>query len=99
VLQLDFVVGAEDEIREATEWLEDQSSGLGDRLLDEVERAILLIRRQPNLGSPVKGVEGVRKMLLHRFRYVLIYRVHGEILQIISLMHTSRKPGYWIDRI
>ena len=100
MLQLEVVPGARVEILEATQWMGDRSLELGEDLASEIHRVTLLLRRQPGLGSPMRGAaDGIRKMVLRRFRYVLIYQVQGDVLQIISLMHTSRKPGYWAERI
>ena len=30
---------------------------------------------------------------------MVIYLVEGENVQIISVMHTSRHPGYWKSRL
>ena len=99
MLQLEVVPGARLEILEATQWLAEQSPGLADDLASEIHRVILLLRRQPGLGAPVPGAhDGTCKMMLRRFRYVLIYRVQEDVLLVIALMHSSRRPGYWADR-
>ena len=100
MLQLEVDPGAGVEIMEATQWMGEQSPGLGEDLGIEIRRVILLLRRQPGLGSLVYGTHGeIRKMMLRRFRYILIYRVRDDVLQVVALMHTSRKPGYWADRL
>ena len=33
------------------------------------------------------------------FPYALLYRVWNEQIEILAVMHLSRKPGYWADRL
>jgi hypothetical protein len=32
------------------------------------------------------------------FPYGMIYRVRGETLYVVGVMHLKRKPGYWLAR-
>jgi hypothetical protein len=33
-----------------------------------------------------------------RFPYGVIYRLSGDTVEIVAVMHLSRKPGYWKHR-
>jgi plasmid stabilization system protein ParE len=52
------------------------------------EKAALLTRF-PALGHPGR-VPGTRELLAHR-HYFLIYRIRGDQIQILRLLHTSRQ--------
>jgi cell division protein FtsL len=41
----------------------------------------------------------VRKLVVNRFRYVLITAIVESALMVIAVAHTSRAPGYWRDRL
>ena len=50
---------------------------------------------------PVSGAEilpGIRKHVLQKFRYSLIYTVEEDCLLILAVAHHSRRPGYWVGR-
>jgi len=102
VLRYELSPAALAELQEAADFLEDQSFELGDSLLDEVERVMQLLCRQPGMGSPVHmpGIPaGIRKMNLQRFRYSIVYRVQTDVVQVLAVAHSSRRPTYWAERI
>ncbi len=79
------------------DWYEEQSKGLGDRFLDEVDIAMEAIAGYPETWPPY--VAGTRRFLLHRFPFAIVY-FHSETkITIVALMHFKRKPGYWKNRV
>lgn len=42
--------------------------------------------------------DGVRRCLVRRFPYGVLYARESDRLYILAIMHTKRKPGYWLDR-
>ena len=42
---------------------------------------------------------GIRKYVLRKFRYALIYALENDGLVILAVAHASRRPGYWVDRV
>ena len=42
--------------------------------------------------------EEVRKCLLHKFPYKLMYSVEGNHILVIAVAHQHRNPDYWVDR-
>lgn len=84
------------ELDEARLWYENHASGLGNEFVDEIDRAVVAIQRAPK-AWPVYS-EGVRRFLVHRFPFALLYRYNDFKIQIIAIAHQRRKPGYWKDR-
>jgi hypothetical protein len=41
----------------------------------------------------------IRRRLIHRFPYALLYRIDPEEVIIQATMHLHRHPDYWIDRL
>ena len=87
---------AETEFLAEIAYLEDYRPGLGRRFYDEVKRAESFIAEFPEAAEEIRP--GVRKRLLRVFRYTLIYSIEPEELLIIAVAHSSRRPGYWMDR-
>ncbi|MFB6372821.1 MAG: type II toxin-antitoxin system RelE/ParE family toxin, partial [Bradymonadaceae bacterium] len=71
-------------------------AGLGDDLVDEVERSLETLRHSPRIGTPLTGE--TRRFSLRRFPFHLVYTIDADVLVIVALAHQRRKPGYWKDR-
>jgi len=63
-----------------------------------MNRALAEIARAPQRWA--SGPYQTRRFLLRKFPFILIYRERaGGDIQIVAVAHTSRKPGYWKERI
>lgn len=45
---------------------------------------------------PVKS--GVRRYVLRRFPFLIVYRVLESQVEVIAVTHARRRPGYWKSR-
>jgi len=88
---------ASEEIVETTAYYEGEVPGLGDRFIAEVERIVEVLCDQPNIGQSVG--EELRRIILARFPYSLIYSIESERIWVIAVAHHRRRPGYWQERI
>ncbi len=61
------------------------------RVLDSVA----MLSEQPGLGRPGR-VPGTRELVVDKTRYVVPYRVRGDIIEILRVFHSSRRlPQRW----
>ncbi|MEH2196487.1 MAG: type II toxin-antitoxin system RelE/ParE family toxin [Nostoc sp.] len=88
---------AEQELVDVASYYEEQNQGLGLDYLTEVEGAINLLMRYPAAGVVVRGF--VRRLILPKFLYSILYRVVDDnLIRILAIAHHKRKPVYWIGR-
>ncbi|MBI4701495.1 MAG: type II toxin-antitoxin system RelE/ParE family toxin [Deltaproteobacteria bacterium] len=88
------------ELAAAAEWYERQGSGLGDALLDDVTKALVAIAESPRTWPRMpRGYRGVRRFVLARFPYGVVYVERPDHLLVAAIAHTSREPGYWRNRL
>ena len=87
---------AESEMNDAVDYLNGESPGLGEMFLNDIQHAIDLITSYPEIAPIIK--ERVRRKLLRKFPYSLIYSVVGEEIRILTVMHHHRRPFYWRHR-
>jgi len=87
---------ADSELLTAVGYLELRTKGLGRRLLAEIRKAETIIAEFPESGEETRP--GIRKRLLRKFRYSLVYSVEEDEIVILAVAHASRRPEYWADR-
>lgn len=97
MIPLTYHEAAEDELLNEIGYLELQAKGLGRRLYAEVRRAEHLIAQFPESAPEIRP--SIRKHLLQKFRYSLIYSREKDGVLILAVAHQSRRPEYWVDRV
>lgn len=85
-----------DDLIDAAHYYEACAEGLGDRFLDDVEKATHVINTNPFLFAADEL--GRRKYVLQKFPYLLIYKVKEDCIYVLAAAHGKRKPGYWESR-
>ena len=85
------------EYQDAIEFYELEVQGLGLRFKEEIKRALRNLIKFPDMGSIEKA--DIRRCILHKFPYKILYSNEGELLYIIAIAHMHRAPNYWINRI
>ena len=88
---------ARQELDDAVAWYDGQATGLGREFLVEIDRAVRRAAAFP-LSCP-KIEPSMRRCLLARFPYGLIFGVDGETLVVVAVAHLHREPRYWVDRL
>ena len=86
-----------DDLTAAHDWYEGQRAGVGGDFQNEADAAVTRILANPQLYAA--GRRGARQALLHRFPYVVVYRVIGQTIEVVAVMHTSRHPRAWRSRL
>jgi len=95
-LEVSFHRLAEAELNDAAAHYEASSPGLGGRFLTEIDRCVQAIIQHPEAGSVVLGP--VRRHLVSRFPYALLYTQKAGGVRILAVMHLRRRPFYWVGR-
>lgn len=70
--------------------------GLGLLFLAEVQRAENQIIANPNAAPKIRG--DIRRKLLRRFPYALMYANEPDRIRVVAAAHSKRRPFYWWDR-
>ena len=92
-----FLRPAEQEMLDAARYYEAQARGLGNDFLDKIDSAVRDIAEHPERW-PALHLD-VRRRLIHRFPYTLLYRVDAEEVVVLAVMHLHRNPYYWMSRL
>jgi plasmid stabilization system protein ParE len=62
-----------------------------------VQRTYERLLESPAVGAPFG--RRLRRVLVPKFPYSLLYRVEAARIHIIAVMHLHRRPGYWRSRL
>jgi plasmid stabilization system protein ParE len=84
------------DIAEACRWYEGRSGGLGGRFLRELKSTLSRIAIAPEAYG--KGEREVRSARMHRFPYLVHFRIVGPKVVVLAVMHGGRDPAVWQNR-
>jgi plasmid stabilization system protein ParE len=96
-MRCEFHPQARVEYLEAVAYYEKRQAGLGARFVSEVESAIQRIVEAPLRWRSIEGE--IRRCLTRIFPYGVLYAVESDYVLVLAVMHHSRKPGYWRNRV
>ena len=85
------------EFDEAGDFYSVRSEELGERFRSHIQSSIEEIEDSPH-SWPMFD-QDIRRYVVDEFPFVIIYMELEDLVLIVAVMHTSRKPGYWRSRI
>ena len=80
---------ADRELNEAAQYYDLEKPGLGSSFLREVDRCLRAIEKHPEAGLILRG--SVRRRLLRRFPYALLYTLKPDSVRILAVMNLKRR--------
>ena len=93
---LSFNKQARSEIREASHYYGLESPSLRVAFLDAIDTALAELLEYPKSAPVVRG--DIRRKLIRRFPYSLLYTLRPGEIRILAVMHQSQRPFYWLGR-
>jgi toxin ParE1/3/4 len=81
------------DLEQARVWYNERQQGLGERFILAARQRFEIILRWPELPRAF-GRKAVRKVRIPRSPYSIYYRVLGQKIQIVAIVHGSRDPDY-----
>lgn len=95
-MEILFHPEAVDEAAAARQWYEERSAKAAEAFVAELDRGVESLRESPLRWPP--DAQDVRRLLLKRYPFALVYRVKLDEIQVLAVAHLSRRPGYWRER-
>ncbi len=83
------------DMAEAYDFIAADEPAAATRVLRCVDDAIALLRRFPDMGRPGR-VKGTRELVVVGTPFVVPYRVKGDRVEILAVLHGSRR---WPERL
>ncbi len=83
------------EINEATAWYRDRAPGLDRAFLRAVSEGLARISEAPESCPTIRGE--VRRAILRKFPYAVLYVFDGAETIVLACIHERRTPARWPD--
>ena len=91
-----FLEEAQVEAWAAEAWYRTRSLLAAERFVAALRQAVALIAENPRRW-PV-GRRNMRRYVLARFPFAVIYRIEDSGVCVVAVAHAKRRPGYWRRR-
>jgi plasmid stabilization system protein ParE len=88
---------AAQDLADAAEWYEEQRAGLGHEFLDEARATLSTIAEMPSMYAQIH--RSARRALMQRFPFGIFYRIDGDRIVVLAILHGSRHPRRWKGRL
>jgi plasmid stabilization system protein ParE len=88
---------ARGEFREAVLWYEDKRPGLGTDFLNTIQSEIERVAENPARYPVI--YKDLRRALVPRFPYQIIFSFQQDSLYIFAIIHSARDPRVWKRRL
>lgn len=87
---------ARNEIRGARDWYEARQANVGAEFVAEIDAAMRAVSDRPQ-SFPVVARD-VRRALVRRFPYLILFVARRDVVIVIGVFHTSRDPDLVLRR-
>jgi len=84
---------AREQAKEIEAWFEEEQPGLGEAFSRALRRCAATMETFPRSHPLV--LPGVRKAVVRRFPYSLLYAIEKDEVVVLSIFHQSRDPNTW----
>lgn len=87
---------AEEDIRTAYEWYEQQRKQLGRAFVVEIDRIFEVIEEQPDAYT--QCFKSIRRALCKKFPYAVYFTRKNSDIIVLAVLHQRRQPTMWQNR-
>lgn len=97
--RLEIRPGALADIEAAGDWYEQQQPGLGADFSRAIRQALNALPANPLIYSVRERRRQVRWVIPPRFPYRIVYRVTGDSILVVAVIHAARSEQTWKERL
>jgi plasmid stabilization system protein ParE len=97
-LRIELSPAAQIEFDEAADWYGAKSAELRERFVTTIDATLARIQRSPT-AFPITHGTHVRRNVLRKFPYIILFTVEADRILVYSVFHTSRNPIVWRGRV
>lgn len=79
-----------EDLRGIHDYLAHKSPTAAGRVVATIRKQADILREHPAIGRPGR-LEGTKELVVSRYPYIVAYRVNGADVEILLVVHTSRR--------
>lgn len=98
MLPIELSPAAQIDFDDAADWYGSYSDELRITFIAAIDAALELVRRSPASFPVVSGTQ-VRRAIVRKFPYIILFTLQSDHIFIYSIFHTSRNPIVWRGRV
>lgn len=88
-----------EELDKSISYYENKRTGLGIELYEHLLTHIEVLKSNPFRFPVIETSKQVRRIVIHRFDYSILFFVVKKTVKIVAIMHNSRNPERWKKRV
>ena len=94
-MKLQLTPRAVSNLRDIADYLQSRNPAAAERVADAIRGSLDLLLIVPSAGRPQR-TEGVRKLVVRRYPYLVYYTVNelDEEVVVLSIRHSSQRRGF-----
>ncbi|MGA7750063.1 MAG: type II toxin-antitoxin system RelE/ParE family toxin [Gallionella sp.] len=89
-MRLRYLTSAYHDLSLIYEYIARENPAAARRVITAIRREAQIFTEHPHIGKPGQ-VEGTREQVHARYPYIIAYRVKNNEIQILGIVHSSRK--------
>jgi toxin ParE1/3/4 len=94
---IESYLAADADIEAAFDWYQNEQLGLGLEFLDELRTSYRSIADNPHKYHQLRS--GIRRALTKRFPYAIYFKIEGDLVVVVAVLHTAQDPAEWQWRV
>lgn len=89
-MNLIWLPRARDDVRKAFRYIANDSQTAAEGVVTRLRMQVKTLAEFPKSGRPGR-VPGTREMVISRTPYVVAYRIVGDVVEILAVLHGARR--------
>jgi toxin ParE1/3/4 len=89
-MQVVWTLSADSDREKAIDYIAQDNLTAALSQLDEIEAQTDRLGEYPKLGRPGR-IKGTRELVVNRTPFIVVYRIHGEMVQILRMLHGAQQ--------
>lgn len=89
-MRLRWTRPALNQLSEIAAYIAADNPNAADRVVSFVRSQVDTLLAQPEIGRPGR-IRGTRELVMGRYPYIVAYRLKANVIEILAVVHTSRR--------